>query len=292
MRSPYKSIAFVCLVITLAVGVVAAVGVFGRGDLATETVVSARGETYEMITGGIYAFNSERMVAEGVGWDVFTLFLAVPAMLVALPAVGRGSLRGRLFAVGLLAYFFYQYLMYAMAWAFGPLFVPWIIIYAGSMGAIVWIVSTIDISALPGEFSPAFPARGMAVFSIVMGVLLIGMWAQRISATLSGELVEGALLGQTTMVVQGLDLGMVVPLALFTGVMAWRRRPAGYLLASVLVVKAIAMCGAITTMLIGAWMVEGSPEIGGLAIFVTAAIVSLGLGFKMWRSAAGSLTTA
>lgn len=51
-----------------------------------------------------------------------TLALAVPALLAAVPAVARGSLRGRLLALGLLVYFFYQYLEYAVFWAFGPLF--------------------------------------------------------------------------------------------------------------------------------------------------------------------------
>ncbi len=282
--SAHKGIATLCLVIALAVAVVAAIGVFGRGGMETETVTSVRGETYEMITDGIYAFNSERMVAEGVGWDIFTLFLAVPALLAVVPAVWRGSLRGRLIAIGLLAYFFYQYLMYAMAWAVGPLFVPWIGIYAASMAGIVWTVSTIDVAGLPGAFTERFPARGMAVFSCVMGILLIGMWAQRINIVLSGNLNDSMLYGQTTLVVQALDLGLVVPLALFTAVTAWLRRPTGYLLASVLVVKAIAMSGAITAMLVGAWIVEGNPDVVGLAIFVTAALGSLLLAGRMSAS--------
>ena len=38
-----------------------------------------------------------------------------------------------------------------------------------------------------------------------------------------------------------MDLGFLVPLGVFTAVLAWRRAPAGYLLASVVVVKAVAM---------------------------------------------------
>ena len=273
-----------CLLLALAVGVVAGIGVFGRGDMAVETVTSVRGESYELITDGVYAYNSERLVAEGVGWDVFTLFIVVPAMLLALPSLRRGSLVARLFAVGLLGYLFYQYLMYAMAWSFGPLFLPFVVIYAVSLVAIVWIISTVDIGMLPSRFDSRFPAKGMAIFSFIMALLLVGMWAQRISLGLSGDLEAAMLLGQTTMVVQALDLGLIVPLAAFTGFMVWQKRAWGYLLASVLVVKAIAMCGAITAMLVSAWVVEGAPDIGGLAIFVTAALVSAWLGSRMLRS--------
>ncbi|MDZ4065132.1 MAG: hypothetical protein U1E22_10765, partial [Coriobacteriia bacterium] len=75
MREPnYCGIAVLCVAIAVAVAVVAGVGVFGRGGDATASVVSVRGETYEMVTEGTYAYNAQRVVAEGVGWDIFTLF--------------------------------------------------------------------------------------------------------------------------------------------------------------------------------------------------------------------------
>lgn len=281
----YKGIAVLCLAITIGVAAVSAIGVFGRGDLATETVTSPRGETFEMVTQGVYAFNPERLVAEGVGWDVFTLVFAVPAMLLALPGLARGSLRAKLLALGLLAYFFYQYLMYSMTWALGPMFVPWIALYAVSLAGIVWLGSTLDLAGMPGRFDSRFPARGVAIFSIVMGSLLVLMWAARIRTALSGDLEAAMLLGQTTLVVQALDLGLVVPAAMFTGITVWKRRPIGFVLAPVFMIKGLAMSGAITAMLVGAWMVEGTPDMGGFAIFVPATLVSLWLSARVYLSA-------
>lgn len=40
----------------------------------------------------------------------------------SLFGIACGSLRARMLAVGLLAYLFYQYMMYALFWALGPLF--------------------------------------------------------------------------------------------------------------------------------------------------------------------------
>ena len=92
-----------------------------------------------MATDGLYAYNALRLVAEGVGWDVFTLIVIVPALLGLTLWVARGSFRGRLVAVGLLGYFAYMYLEYAVTWAFGPLFALFIAIYAASLLGIVWI---------------------------------------------------------------------------------------------------------------------------------------------------------
>ncbi len=57
------------------------------------------------------------------------------------------------------------------------------------------------------------------------------------------------------------------------GEMTTQARPVGYLLAPVVVVKAVAMAGAICATLISAWVTEGSLE-----------AVSLGLGVRMYRS--------
>lgn len=272
-----------CLAIALLTGIASAAGLFLRGDGSFEPVTSVRGEQYEMATTGVYAYNAVRVVAEGIGWDIFTLLFAVPALLAALPAMAKGSLRGRLFALGILGYLSYQYLMYAVTWAFGPLFLLFVAIYALSLTAIVWIVSTIPLAGLAERFSERFPRRGMAVLSFLMATLLVFMWLTRIISALGGE-IQGILQGQTTFVVQALDLGLIVPLALFTGVTAWRGSAVGYLLSSTVVVKAFAMAAAICAMLLSAWAFEGTLEVVPFAIFATAAGATLWLGIRMYRS--------
>ena len=282
-RKTQIGIVALCLVIALLAVGAAAAGLFLRGDGAFEPVTSVRGEQYKMATTGVYAYNAERVVAEGIGWDVFTLLFAIPALLAALPSLARGSLRGKLFALGILTYLFYQYLMYAVAWAFGPLFLLFVAIYALSLTAIVWIVSTLQLNRLAERFSASFPKRGMAILCFLMAAVLLFMWLARILSALSGQL-EGVLDGQTTLVVQALDLGLIVPLALFTGVAAWRGSAAGYLLSAIVAVKAFAMATAICAMLLSAWAYEGTLEVVPLAIFAAAAGASAWLGGRIYRS--------
>ena len=280
----YRSLALYCLIIALAVGVTSAIGVFARGSGATEHGVSIRGEEFDYATDGVYAYNAERVVAEGVGWDALTLFAAVPALLVCVPFVARGSLRARLAAAGILGYFVYQYLMYAVFWALGPLFPAFIALYPVSFIGVVWIVSTLDVRSLPARFSEKFPRKSIAIFSGVMGLQLIAMWVPRIATGLSGDLAGAGLLGTPTLAVQALDLGIIVPLALATAVFAWQRKPVGYLLAAVFSVKGVTMAGAIVAMLISAWIVEGTPEILPLVLFSTATAVAGVIAFLVLKS--------
>ncbi|WP_148314540.1 hypothetical protein [Sorangium cellulosum] len=55
-----------CLGIALLAALAAAAGVFFRGDGATAAAVSIRGEHYAYATTGVYRYNAERLVAEGI----------------------------------------------------------------------------------------------------------------------------------------------------------------------------------------------------------------------------------
>jgi hypothetical protein len=276
-------ITILCLAVALLTGIASAAGLFLRGDGSFVPVTSVRGEHYRMATTGVYAYNALRVVAEGIGWDVATLLLAVPTLLASLPALAKGSLRARLLTVGILGYLFYQYLIYAVTWAFGPLFLLYVAIYALSLTAVVWITSTIPLAGLAERLAAAFPRRGMALLSAFLAVLLLLMWIPRVLTALGGD-IEGVLYGQTTLVVQALDLGLGVPLALFTAVAAWRGKPEGYLLSTTVVVKTLAMAVAISAMLLSAWAYEGTLEVVPVAIFGAVAGASLWLAIRMYRS--------
>lgn len=232
-------IAAALLAIALVVGATAATGVFMRGGGETASAVSIRGEHYEYVTDGIYAYNAKRVVAEGVGWDAVTL---------------------------------------------GPLFPLFVLIYPAAAAMIVWIVSGIGVGGLSAHFDERFPRRGMAVFSLLMGLMLVLMWSKRIATGLSGDMAGAMMLGVPTLAVQALDLGIIVPLAVLTGVTALRRHAWGYLLVPVFAVKGVTMSGAIVAMLISAWMVEGKLDVGGAAIFGSATLTAAVLCWMVFRS--------
>ena len=201
-----------------------------------------------------------------------------------MPLIYKGSVRGYLIAIGLLSYFFYQYFMYALGWAFSPLFLVYILVYILCMSGIVLAVSGINTKKLAEKIGRQFPEKGMAILCFAIVFLLIGMWLQRIVAAWQGDYEKAMLFGQTTLVVQALDLGLIVPLALFTGVTILKRIPVGYILGSILAIKSVSMGGAISAMILSAWVVEKSLEVIPLVIFLAITIISAYLSFRMYKS--------
>jgi hypothetical protein len=299
--SAARRLAAACGGVAVLAGVAAALGVFARGSGAFVAAVSARGEPYEMATSGVYAWNAQRVVAEGVGWDLVTLVLAVPALLAVVPLVARASFRGRLFAAGLLGYFLYQYLEYSVTWAFGPLFLVFVAIYGASLVTIVGLGWSLVVDHPAERLGEAFPRRRWAALNLAMSGLLVLMWLRRIAAAAAGE--PGILLGETTLTVQALDLGLLVPASVGGAILVLRRSQVGFALAAAFGVTFVAMTAAITGMLISAWVVEGTLEVAPIVIFGLASAAAVLLLIPIYRipsvaagqahrAAAGSATAA
>lgn len=175
--------------------------------------------------------------------------------------------------IGLLAYFLYQYAEYAMFLAYGPLFVVYVATFAQSLVGIALLAATLDLAALPADFSVRFPRRAVIGLGIFMALLLGGMWLPLIARTFN-EVSVPELAGATTLVVQAIDLGFLVPLGVFTAVTVWRRLPVGFVLAPLVVVKATAMASAIAAMLIVEALATGELALPPLLVFAATALVS------------------
>jgi hypothetical protein len=283
LRNPKVGAAILCAAVGLLAAVAAALGVLARGDGTIATVTSARGGTYDVALNGVYAFNAQRIVAEGVGWDVFTLLIAAPAMFMAAYFVARGSFKATLVAGGLLAYFLYMYLEYAVTWAFGPLFLLFVVIYGTSLIALVYLSVLVAAYGIEGRFTDRFPRRSWVALSVGMAALLTVLWIGRIWEALNGE-ADAFLFGHVTMTVQALDLGLVVPITLLIALLTWKRSEIGYVLAAVYSVTFTAMSAAIFAMLISAGFYTGTWELPPLVIFAFTATAGAFVALRMYRS--------
>ncbi|HET8776210.1 MAG TPA: hypothetical protein VFN76_00985 [Candidatus Limnocylindria bacterium] len=275
-------IAALCAVVGVAAGVAGALGVFARGDGTFVAVTSALGERYEIAVGGVYANSSRQLVAEGVGWDAFTLAVAVPIMLVASLFVARGSFRGYLVAAGMLGYFLYMHLEYAVTWAFGPMFPLFIFVAAASVVAITFVGALIADAGVRDRFDERFPRRSFAALNIGMAFLLTVMWIGRIVEGLTAR--TAVLHGETTMTVQALDLALVVPISVIVATAALRRQPAGMAAAAAFGVTFVTMATAIAAMMVSASVVTGVLQLPPIIVFGLAGVAGLAVIARIFAS--------
>ena len=272
-----------CATTAVLAAVAAGAGVFLRGDLATQPFVTVRGETVDMLVGGIYRYNGLAIAAEGVGWDLVTLFLVVPAFALILPALRRGSLRARLAALGMLVYFLYQYLEYVTFLAYGPLFLVYTAIVGLSVSAVALVAAELDLHDLAGRIGSGFPRRGVIGLALLIPFLLGGLWLPLVARSLGSAIVP-ELNGGTTLVVQAFDLGLLAPLGIFAAVTLLRRQAIGYVLGAVVVVKAAAMGTAIAAMLVVEGLATDAWQYPPIALFAAIGVAALALAARLFGS--------
>jgi hypothetical protein len=222
--------------------IAAALGVFYKTSGSPIEYTTVRGEQVIFQGSGLYRYDPAPFAREGVVWDAINLFVGLPLFAAAIFLNQRGSLRGRLLLGGLLFYFFYVYVLAMTGYAFNSLFLVYTAIFALSAVSFFINLHDIDVARLPARISPRFPHRLFIGFTFLMSALLVFLWLGRIIPIMVSGRFPPDSAGMTTLVSQGFDLGMIVPLLLSTGILLWRRSAWGYWLASVSLSYGLLMC--------------------------------------------------
>lgn len=250
----YSRAVSVLTLIVLALSIVAsAIGLFSgnRAEIEGNVPVytSIRGEQVELYGSGIYKDDSLSAASQAIAQDGVTLFVGVPLLLISLLMSRRGRSRGRLLLAGLLGYFTYTYASYSFLAMYNALFLVYVMLFSAGLFAFILVFRSLERDGI--SFSPQLPARSIGSILLVIAFLIIMLWLGRIAgAWRQGNPPEG-LEHYTTLVIQALDLGVLLPLMVVTGALLIRRQPYGNLLASVVLVKAATLLTSISSMIIG-----------------------------------------
>ncbi len=227
------------------------IGIFSNAGPGAYEIQSFREETININGRGLYIDDSISVVAQGTAQDLVTLALGIPLLIISLYMSLKGSLKGRLLLTGTLGYFLYTYISYVFLWMYNPMFIVYVILMSASFFAFTLSMMSIDISNLSSAFNKRLPVKFLGGFQIFFAAALCLLWLGKIIPTIINGTVPLGLEHYTTLVIQGLDLGFIVPIALLSGVLLIKRKPFGYLLSSVIIMKGLTMGAALTAMIVG-----------------------------------------
>ncbi|RHW41740.1 hypothetical protein D1B31_07090 [Neobacillus notoginsengisoli] len=203
--------------------------------------------------------------------DIVTLAIGIPLLLLSLFMYGKGLLKGRLLLAGTLGYFLYTYTSYSFLSSYNTFFLIYVALMSFSFFAFALVLLSFNMETLASSFNPRMPVRFLGGVLIFLGVAVGLMWLGRILPASFNHTVPFGLDHYTTLVIQALDLGFVLPAGIFAGIMLIKRKPAGYLLGPVLIIKGITLLTAITAMairMIAAGVQSSFAEIALFAAFI------------------------
>ena len=198
---------------------------------------------------GLYRDNA-LVVAAWRGNDIVTLFAVVPMLLVSLFYSLQGSKKGRLFWMGSLWYMVYNYTFYLFGAAFNMFFLLYTALVVFSVYTLVFALLQTNVQELSRSFSNKIPYKFISIFMLFFATLLGGMWiVLSLSFVFTGQVhVSISQTDHPTAIVFAVDLILLIPSLIFSGVLLWQKKLWGPILSSVVLIKATAYGLALTIM--------------------------------------------
>ena len=279
-----KALISLVLIIAVLASVAAAVGILSNEGPGGYEYESIRGETVRIYGQGIYQHMTADVAIQGIAQDYITLFAAVPLLLIALFFSRMGSLRGRFLLAGTLFYFLVTYLFYLTMGMYNFLFLVYAVLLCCSFFALFLVLTELNLPDLGDLFTSDKAARYAGGYLIFSAYSVAFLWLSIIMPPLlDGTLFPKSLEHYTTLIVQGLNLGLLLPVSFIVGLMLFRRQRVGYLFGLPYVVFLSLMMSALTAKIL-AMALNGVNVIPVIFIMPTFALIAITFSVWLMRS--------
>ncbi len=235
------------LLIGLLALIAASAGLFYQFPGEPYPYTNHRGEAVMINGQGLYYYDTVSMAAQAQANDLITLVVGLPLLLVSAWLAFRGSLRGRLLLTGTLGFFLYTYMSMASLASYNALFLVYVAIFGLSLYAFILSMMSFNLQDLPQSFSEKLPRKWIAALMFLVGGFLSLAWLGRIVPPLLQNETP-VLENTTTLIIQFMDLGLIIPLAFLGGILLLRRSAWGYLLSSIMLTKGVTLGLAVSAM--------------------------------------------
>ncbi len=255
------------------------------------TLTNFRGEEVTINARGLYYWDTVSSAAQAQANDLVMLVVGLPLLAVSFWLSLHESLRGRLLLAGTLGFILYTYITMSFGAMYNQFFLVYVAIFSLSLFAFILTMMSFDLKSLPGKFSERLPRRWIAGLLFFTAAFLSLAWLGRILPTLAGDQVP-VLENTTSMFIQVMDLGIVVPVCVLAGVLLLRREAWGYLLASVALMKFLTMGIAVSLMAVNMTRVGVPVSPVELIVFPTIALINLVMVVLLLRNIKTDSSTA
>ena len=231
----HKGILIALVLIISLLGILAsATGVFSTDDKSAYEYQSIRGKTVLIYGKGIYKDMSDEVAPQGIAQDYVTLFLAVPFLLISLIFSLKGSIRWRMFHTGVLAYFLVTYLFYLTMGMYNSLYIVYVLLLSTSFFAFIINLFSFNPDVYASKFKSKLPHRLLGSFLLFASINIAFLWLSIIIKPLmDGSIIPESVEHYTTLIVQGLDLALLLPMGFISGLMLIRKKALGYIFSHV-----------------------------------------------------------
>ncbi|MCF7859394.1 MAG: hypothetical protein K9N07_08780 [Candidatus Cloacimonetes bacterium] len=246
-----QTITILVVFIIVLSALTSSLGIFSNDGSGTYQYESIRRQIVDIYGKGIYQHMSSDVAVQGIAQDYITLFAAIPLLLISLIGFRKKSKRAHFLLVGTLGYFLVTYLFYITMAMYNIMFLAYAALLASTFFSFILSLKQLSNFNIFEAFSVKTPNRFVGWFLITNSISIAILWLGVIIPPLiKGTIYPVELQHYTTLIVQGFDLGLLLPICFVTGILLVRKKPGGYLYATIYIVFLSIMMTALTAKII------------------------------------------
>lgn len=224
-----KAITVLVVGIAVLAFIATLLGIFSKGGPGLHEYLSQHGQSVTIYGHGLYQWMPADVAIQGIAQDYVTLILAIPLLLVSFWKARKGSMQATYVLAGTSGYFFVTYLFYLTMASYSVLFLVHAALLSMSFFTLFLTISNLlyirDKSLFPSKKQMKWAGGFLLLNSIMVAILWLGVI---LPPLLDGSIYPPELFHLTTLIVQGLDLGLLLPIGIVIGILTWKGQTSVY----------------------------------------------------------------
>lgn len=204
-------------------------GIFSNDGNGTFLYKTIRGEMVEIYGKGVYRHMTTNVAVQGIAQDYITLFVAIPMLIISFYFALKSNLKAKLIFSGALLYFLLTYLFYLAMALYNEIFLIASVTLFCSLFAFILNIISFDFAFVKSLFPKQRIIYRASIFLIIIATMMSLLWlCVIIPPMIDGSFYPKGLSHYSTMIVQGYDLGIFLPLAFISGILGLQRNEYAY----------------------------------------------------------------
>jgi len=222
----------------------------------------------------IFAGETASAKAQVIGQDLVNLVLAAPILFYSLKLAKKGCFKARTINMGILAYLAYTFLSYCVIFKLNQGFLLYTAGFGVSFYATIIGLAGINLEKLEISVSQGVKKRTPYALSIILLIIVLLWTPDIVNYYLNGQVPASLTVDNVhTLIIPFQDFSIVLPLTLITIWLLRKEEKVGYVLAPIVLVKALSIALAVIGMIVF-MQIMGTPAVlGQIMVFLIGAAV-------------------
>lgn len=236
---------------------------------------SIRGETIEIYGKGVYKHMSADVAIQGIAQDYVSVFIAIPLLLFSLIGFFKGSKKAGFLLVGTLGYFFVGYLFYTAMGMYNYLFLVYLVLTCLSFFGLFILLKHLHQFKLEDLFNINSSGKIVGGFLLFNSIAIAVLWfGVVVPPLIDGSIYPKELQHYTTLIVQGFDLGLLLPVCFVVALQLRKVKKDGYIYGTTYIVFLSILMTALSAKII-AMQINGVNTIPSIFIIPVINLISI-----------------